>query len=120
MVQISPMCKLKPSEIANLGKATALELTEELDDDAKRSYAFQKCQLFKEKSGMRSAILRLRKVEAILGRTFATNEQYKIIKEERRIWLQNFTVHARVRHEDKAAKEKELFLECLKQFWVVF
>ncbi len=71
MAQTFPMCKLNPSEIAHCESVTASELAV-LDHDANRAYAFQKGQLFQEKSGMRSANLILRKVEATLGSTFAT------------------------------------------------
>ncbi len=95
MAQISPMCKLNSSEIANCESVTESELAEELDHDAKRAYALQKGHFLENKSGIRSARFIRRKVGATVG---TTNEGKTFINEEPGILTQIFTMQLCLLH----------------------
>ncbi len=57
------MCELHPREISTRESVTASELSEQLEDDAKRASALQKGQIFKERAKASSLKVLLRKVE---------------------------------------------------------
>ncbi len=84
MSHISLTCRLNPKEIEDLNEVSASELAEQLEHEAKKREMLKNGHTFTQHPKSKSGQRLLRRVQSVLGKTFATNEEKKIY--QRKAW----------------------------------
>ncbi len=78
MSHISLICRLHPKEIEDLHEVSASDLAGQLEQEVKKREMLKYGHYFTEKAKSKNGRRLLRRVQAVLGKSFATNEERKI------------------------------------------
>ncbi len=92
MSHISLTCKLNPKETENLNELSASDLAGQLEQEARKRQMLKNGHSFTESPKSRIGKRFLQRVQAVLGKTFATNEERKIY--QRKAWSMAAKYHS--------------------------